>query len=44
MNTKLAQLMRAMINYDGGDVPRIHHFGMVHDFAASICVCENSDE
>ena len=44
MNTKLAQLMRAMINYDGGDVPRIQHFVKVHDFAATIGVCENLDE
>ena len=36
MNTKLAQLMRAMINYDGGDVPRIQHFVKVHNFAATI--------
>ena len=34
MNIQLAQLMRAMINYDSGDVPRIQHFVKVHDFAA----------
>lgn len=44
MNTKLAQLMRAMINYDSGDVPRIQHFVKVHDFAATIGVSENLDE
>lgn len=44
MNTKLAQLMRAMINYDGGDVPRIQHFVKVHNFAATIGVSENLDE
>ena len=44
MNTKLAQLMRAMINYDGGDVPRIQHFVKVHDFAATTGVCEILDE
>ena len=38
MNAKLAQLMRAMINYDGGDVPRIQHFVKVHDFAAKSLV------
>ena len=27
----LAQLMRAMIKYDGGDAPRIQHFVKVHD-------------
>lgn len=44
MNAKLAQLMRAMINYDGGDVPRIQHFVKVHDFVATIGVSENLDE
>ena len=29
----LAQLMRAMIKYDGGDAPLIQHFVKVHDFA-----------
>lgn len=36
--------MRAMINYDSGDVPRIQHFVKVHDFAATIGVSENLDE
>ena len=36
MNIQLAQLMRAMINYDSGDVPRIQHFVKVHDFAVTI--------
>ena len=44
MNIQLAQLMRAMINYDSGDVPRIQHFVKVHDFAATIGVSENLDE
>ena len=34
MTTKLARLMRAMIDYDRGDVARIQHFVKVHDFAA----------
>ncbi len=41
---QLAQLMRAMINYDSGDVPRIQHFVKVHNFAATIGVSENLDE
>lgn len=44
MNTTLARLMRAMINYDRGDVPRIQHFVKVHNFAATIGVTENIDE
>ncbi len=44
MNTRLARLMRAMINYDRGDVPRIQHFVKVHDFAATIGISENLDE
>ncbi len=44
MNTLLARLMRAMINYDSGDVRRIQHFVKVHDFAATIGVSENLDE
>ncbi len=44
MNIQLAQLMRAMINYDSGDVPRIQHFVKVHDFAATIGISENLDE
>lgn len=39
----LARLMRAMIRYDGGDVPRIQHFVKVHDFAATIGVAEHID-
>ena len=34
----LAQLMRAMIKYDGGDAPRIQHFVKVHDFARMIAI------
>lgn len=44
MNTQLAQLMRAMINYDSGDAPRIQHFVKVHNFAATIGVAEHLDE
>ncbi len=44
MNAQLARLMRAMINYDGGDVPRIQHFVKVHDFAATIGILEHLDE
>ncbi len=40
MNTKLAQLMEAMIKYDHGDVPRIQHFVKVHNFAATIGTIE----
>ena len=36
--------MRAMINYDSGDVPRIQHFVKVHNFAATIGVAEHLDE
>ena len=44
MNTKLAELMSAMVSYDHGDVPRIQHFVKVHDFAATIGVAEHLDE
>lgn len=44
MDTILARLMRAMINYDSGDVPRIQHFVKVHDFAATIGITECLDE
>lgn len=39
--TKLSLLMRAMIKYDGGDVPRIQHFVKVHDFARMIGEAED---
>ena len=39
--TKLSLLMRAMIKYDGGDVPRIQHFVKEHDFARMIGVAED---
>lgn len=39
--TKLSLLMRAMIKYDGGNVPRIQHFVKVHDFARMIGVAED---
>ena len=41
--TKLSLLMRAMIKYDGGDVPRIQHFVKVHDFASMIGVAEDME-
>ncbi len=44
MDTQLARLMRAMINYDRGDAPRIQHFVKVHDFAATIGRLEGLDE
>lgn len=44
MNQQLARLMRVMIQYDGGDVPRIQHFVKVHNFAATIGVAEEMDE
>lgn len=40
----LASLMSAMIEYDGGDVPRIQHFVKVHDFARMIAISEGMDE
>lgn len=43
MNMQLARLMRAMIEYDGGDVRRIQHFVKVHDFAATIGTLEGLD-
>ena len=36
----LANLMRAMIKYDGGDAPLIQHFVKVHDFARMIAIAE----
>ena len=44
MNAQLARLMRAMIDYDCGDVPRIQHFVKVHNFAATIGLLERLDE
>ena len=40
----LAQLMRAMIKYDGGDAPRIQHFVKVHDFARMIAIAEEMNQ
>ena len=40
----LASLMSAMIEYDGGDVPRIQNFVKVHNFARIIAVSEKMDE
>ena len=40
----LANLMMAMIKYDGGDAPRIQHFVKVHDFARMIAIAEGMNE
>ena len=40
----LARLMRAMIKYDCGDVPRIQHFVKVHNFARIIGIAEGLGE
>lgn len=40
MDTQLARLMKAMVRYDRGDVPRIQHFVKVHGFAATIAAAE----
>lgn len=43
MDKQHALLMAAMIEYDGGDVPRIQHFVKVHNFAATIAQMEGVD-
>ena len=40
----LANLMMAMIKYDGGDAPLIQHFVKVHDFARMIAIAEGMNE
>mgnify|MGYP000385193175 FL=1 len=40
----LANLMRAMIKYDGSDAPRIQHFVKVHDFARMIAIAEGMNQ
>lgn len=40
----LARLMRAIIKYDCGDVPRIQHFVKVHNFARIIGIAEGLGE
>ena len=40
----LAQLMRAMIKYDGGDAPRIQHLVKVHDFDRMIAIAEGLNQ
>lgn len=35
--------MRAMVRYDGGDVPRVQHFVKVHDFARTIALLEGME-
>ncbi len=44
MNKKLSEVMMAMIAYDRGDARRIQHFVKVHNFAATIGMCEGLDE
>ena len=39
----LSLLMRAMIKYDGGDVPRIQHFVKAHDFSRMIGMSEGME-
>lgn len=39
----LSLLMRTMIKYDGGDVPRIQHFVKVHDFSRMIGMAEGME-
>ena len=43
MERDLARLIEAMVEYDGGDVRRIHHFIKVHNFAATIAALEGVD-
>ncbi len=44
MKLQHAKLIRAMVEYDRGDVPRIQHFMKVHDFAVTIAQLEEVDE
>ncbi len=44
MNKQHAKLIRAMVDFDKGDVARIQHFIKVHDFAVTIAQLENVDE
>lgn len=44
MNKQHAKLIRAMVDFDRGDAPRIQHFLKVHDFAATIAALEGLDE
>lgn len=44
MKQQHARLIQAMVEYDGGDVPRIQHFMKVHDFAVTIAQLEGVDE
>lgn len=44
MELQHARLVRAMVEYDRGDVPRIQHFMKVHDFAVTIAQLEGVDE
>lgn len=42
--TKIEQLFREMIRYDGGDPHRIQHFIKVHSFSKRIALPEGLDE
>lgn len=44
MERKHAELIKAMIAYDKGDVLRIQHFMKVHNFAVTIAQLEGVDE
>lgn len=44
MKTRVARLMKAMIEYDRGDAMRIHHLLKVHDLVATIGRLENLDD
>ena len=44
MNQQHAELIRAMMEYDRGDVARIQHFLKVHNFAATIARLEQVDD
>ena len=44
MKLQHAKLIKAMVEYDKGDVPRIQHFMKVHDFAVTIAQLENVEE
>ena len=44
MKRQHAKLIRAMIEYDAGDVQRIQHLLKVHNLAATIGTLEKMDE
>ena len=43
MDDRIARLMKAMVEYDRGDNPRIHHFLKVHNLAKTIGCLEGVD-